>query len=337
MLLKEPEAREKKPESTDLPPALFRRLEKLCGDRVVSSEVMYGGLSASAGFAMTLSSGARIFAKGTHPAETSHGMANLTQEIEAYEKLDILREISPPYIGLVSDGEQDGWMLGVWNFIENDPKLATAARMMATLHRSHDADAGKYALTPARKHNYLGFFFTNEKKWLRPRHDPVIRKKLIDLFEDPYAAAAWFDKNIVALCDYQARVVKLRGREGLLHGDLRADNFLFAADRTYIIDWPNACLGPLVFDQCFLLSNLEALGHGKTDEFLAGLDGIDWDEAIVMLASLSGYFADQAYRNVPDRMPRLRWMQQSMLLAQLKTLARLGIIESPPKMRGENQ
>ena len=337
MLLKQPAAREKKPEFAALPPTIFRQLEKLCGGKIVSSDVAFGGLSASAGFVMTLDSGRNIFAKGTHPAETAHGAANLAQEIAAYETLAVLRTVSPPYLGIVSDGEQDGWMLGVWDFVAHDPGLASAQRVTSGLRQCHAAQEGEGVLIPARTHGYIGFFFNNEKKWLRLRHDANIRKKFLAMFEDVTAAGKWCDKSIPVLCDYQARIGKIRGREGLLHGDLRLDNFLFSGERNYIVDWPNASYGPLVFDLCFLLSNLEAMGMGKTDELMTDFDWVDWDDVIAMLAALSGYFADQAYRDVPDRMPRLRWMQQSMLLAQLKTLARLGIIESPPKMQGENQ
>jgi len=83
-LIKQPDAREKKPEFSDLPPTIFRQLEKLCGDKIVSSGTAFGGLSASAGFIMTLASGRKVFAKGTHPAETAHGSATHHRFISAW-------------------------------------------------------------------------------------------------------------------------------------------------------------------------------------------------------------------------------------------------------------
>ena len=213
MLLTEPAAREKKPEFTALPPAVFRQLEKLCGGKIVSSDVAFGGLSASAGFVMTAADGRKLFAKGTHPAETAHGAANLAQEIAAYESIAILRDVAPSYLGVVSDGEQDGWMLGIWEFVEHDPALASVERMTIVLRQCHAAEEGKDTLIPARTHGYIGQFFNNEKKWLRPRHDVSIRIKFLGMFDDAIAANNWFDKNIPALCDYQARVGKMRGRE----------------------------------------------------------------------------------------------------------------------------
>jgi sulfur relay (sulfurtransferase) complex TusBCD TusD component (DsrE family) len=51
-----------------------------------------------------------------------------------------------------------------------------------------------------------------------------------------------------------------------------------------------------------------------------------------MLSALAGFFADQAYRAVPPKLPRLRWMQKLMLHACLQALHRRGIVDSPPIM-----
>ena len=126
--------------------------------------------------------------------------------------------------------------------------------------------------------------------------------------------------------------------ECIVHGDLRLDNMLFTSSGPYVIDWPNITLGPRVFDLAFLYSSVEAFGLCPFDEALKAYNGnVSQEDMSAMLACLSGYFAEQAYRAVPPIMPRLRWMQRSMLLAQLNQLARLGIIESPPQMHGEMQ
>jgi hypothetical protein len=340
-LLKEPEAREKKPLFSDLPPDILRQIETMVDEKISSSDVAFGGLSSSAGFLMTLASGRRIFAKGTHPGELSHGAKNLGQEVMAYETLDVLHRVSPPYIGLVSDNDEDGWMLGIWDFVPHDPNLASAGRVMQTMKIwQADRDA-RGILPPARQQAYIDQFFSPEKKWLRLRHDESVRKKFLSMFAQPSIAAKWFEHNMIALCQWQARVDRIKAAEGLLHGDLRLDNFLFTAERSFAVDWPNACWGPMVFDLVFVFSNMEAMGYGQTEKFFeayedAGGVKVDPDDRAVMLTSVAGYFADQAYREVPGNLPRLRWMQKSMLLAQLKTLARLGVIESPPPMNGEN-
>ncbi|HYD19468.1 MAG TPA: phosphotransferase [Patescibacteria group bacterium] len=336
-LLKEPAAREKKPELSDLPPGILRQIEVLCGAKIASSDIAYGGLSSSAGFIMTLQSGRRIFAKGTHPAETAHGAANLAQEITAYQTVEALREVSPPYIGVVSDGQEDGWMLGLWEYVDHEPKLLSLPRLMEAVRRWQAFDGAAHVLPAVRDQVYLSQFFAVEKKWQRLKNDVIIRKKFCGIFSEPWQAESWLGRNIDALVEWQIRASRLNEPAGLIHGDLRSDNFLFTADRAYAVDWPNACYGPLVFDQMFLFSNLEGEGHGLIEDLMSLFGGYITDDAVAMLAALSGYFGDQAYRDVPERMPRLRWMQKSMLLAQLKCLSRLGIIESIPRMTDENQ
>ncbi|MDF3023967.1 MAG: hypothetical protein K0R10_1328 [Alphaproteobacteria bacterium] len=194
-LIKQPDAREKKPEFSDLPPTIFRQLEKLCGDKIVSSGTAFGGLSASAGFIMTLASGRKVFAKGTHPAETAHGSANLAQEISAYQIVEALRDASPPYIGVVSDGEEDGWMLGVWECVEHDPALVSLPRIMKLLKDWQGFDGAKEVLPSVREQVYISQFFSVEKKWQRLKNDLTIRKKFLTLFENQLAANDWFASN----------------------------------------------------------------------------------------------------------------------------------------------
>ncbi len=338
-LLKEPDAREKKPDYSDLPPDIFRQIEKLMGEKVIFVDIVYGGLSAAACYYMILENGRKIFIKGTHPGEMSHGAATLAQEVMTYETIEALQYVAPKYLGIVSDGEEDGWMLGVWDFQEHDDKYFDLEKIMALMPRWHSDKTAQNVLPLAKGHIYLGQFFNGEKKWLRLKNDAALRTKFIGIFADKAEATKWFDKNLPALLRLQAQADKMTGPLGLLHGDLRADNFIFTPDRAYAVDWPNAAYGPLAFDLAFLFSNLEALGFGKTEDFFAQYKAVTVPPAdiAIMLACLSGYFADHAYRDVPEKMPRLRWMQKGMLLAQLKALARLGILESPPKMAGENQ
>ncbi|TAL32782.1 MAG: aminoglycoside phosphotransferase family protein [Alphaproteobacteria bacterium] len=340
-ILIEPPGREQKPQPADLPPAITRQLEKLVHAKVAHSTYASGGLSVSAAFIFTLDNGKKIFAKGSHPGDTAHGAKNLAQEVFVYECVDIVRNISPPYLGLVSDGEEDGWMLGVWECVDHDPNKASVDRVVASLNAWQRTPSAKALLPTARQHVYISQLLSGEKKWLRLRIDEMAKKKFYAMFQNQNAARAWLDKNLSTLCTYQQRAEKMRGEEGLMHGDLRIDNFLFG-EQTWVIDWPNACWGPLVFDLMFLFSNMEAMGFGSADNMIAAYTKVtgkmpEPDDQVAVLTALSGYFADQAYREVVEKMPRLRWMQKSMLLAQLRILARFGIIESPPALVGENQ
>jgi hypothetical protein len=280
-------------------------------------------LSASAGFVLNLHDGRRFFVKGTHPLETSHGAANLLQEISAYQSVPLLRGIAPHFIGSVTDNAEQGWLLGVWEYIA--PQQGSISRIRQLLETLQAMSPP--SLPIAASHNYIGFFFRDEKKWLRLRDEEKVRDKFLGMFADARQAGRWLAANLPALCMLQSQAAGICTADTLLHGDLRLDNFIFGAGRDYIIDWPNACFGPRVFDRCFLGANLEGLGLTYIEDWVGNNPA-----APVMSAAMAGYFADQAYRVPPDAMPRLRWMQKCMLLALLKYLGRQGIIESPPEM-----
>lgn len=336
-LLAEPPVREKKPPFYEVPVALVLRLQEVCGGEVRSVESVFGGFSASAGFILTLKTDEKFFVKGCHPADTSHGAQNLRQEVLAYETLPSLHKIAPPYLGVVSDGDEDGWMLGVWEHVEHNTKRGTPERAISTLESWEGAGADAPYLTACSEHTYIGGFFRNEKKWQRIKTDTAVREKFLSTFADP-KASGWLEKNISALCALQAEGEKPFAQQGIIHGDLRIDNFLFTPAKTYIVDWPNICFGPRVFDVAMLYASLEAFGLCTFEHALSVWDGgVKSAEVAVMLGCFSGYFADQVYRRPPPAMPRLRWMQRCMLLAQLQYLSRLGFIESPPAMRDENQ
>jgi hypothetical protein len=48
------------------------------------------------------------------------------------------------------------------------------------------------------------------------------------------------------------------------------------------------------------------------------------------LAAQAGYFADNAPRAVPPKLPRLRWAQKSILRAMLRWLSDEGAATPPP-------
>lgn len=298
-------------------------METLCGSKISCATETFGGLSASAGFVLVTQDGRRFFAKGTHPLETSHGAANLLQEIAAYQSVAVLRDIAPRFIGSVTDNTERGWLLGVWEYVA--PQQGSISRIRQLLETLQAAPPPP--LPTAAAHNYIGFFFRDERKWQRLRDEEKVRDKFLAMFSDPEHARVWLNKNLPRLCALQSQAAGICTPDALLHGDLRADNFIFGARSDYIIDWPNACRGPRIFDRCFLGANLEGLGLGHLEDWTG-----DDPAAPVMTAIMAGYFADQAYRMPPDAMPRLRWMQKCMLLALLKYLGRQGIIESPPEM-----
>lgn len=341
-----PAAREAKPSFDILPPEMQQKIENRLSGEITTGAVVYGSLSSSAGYVLTFDSGLKVFAKGSHPGEMSHGTLHIRTEIRTYEYVPVLKETSPRLYSWVSDNNEDGWTLGLWSFIAQDDTAQFSDRtseVMQLVAQVHAAVVPEGILPAAQTHNYIGAFLTDKKKWRRIEAEAGIRTKFLNLFEDPAAAQDWLARNITALIALQSDAAVRPFVQGLIHGDLRTDNILFGKDRSWLVDWPNACTGPRVFDLVMLFTHLESLGLGAAESFLPLYDAAagthfataDMDEVAAMAGSMAGYFADQAYRSVPEKLPRLRWMQKSLVCGQLRLLTRLGRIESPPRFAGQ--
>lgn len=340
--LPEPSRREDKPPFDAVPAALLDKIKDLLGSPVATGDIVYGGFSPSAGYRLTLEDGRKIFAKGTHPAEMSHGAATLRQEIHAYRKIGVLKDIAPRYHGFVADGDEDGWMLGFWDYIEQSPAPLQPVQLADMLVRMQaDTDAGKN-LEQAEKRNFIEFFFASDRKWKRIAAESKIREKFLTLFKDSRAADDWLSRNLSVLCALQDRIgeVSRQSPRGLLHGDLRLDNIMQDKNaHLFIADWPNACYGPAVFDVAFLCAHAAASGIAPLAALFSlyhdrGGAFISTEHRHIMICSIAGFFADQAYRQVPERLPRLRWMQKIMLISLLESLHLDGVIESIPDFAG---
>lgn len=339
-ILPEPERLEDKPPFDALPRHILEQIGDVAGSAVTGGDIVYGGFSPSAGYVLNLQNGNRVFVKGTHPNEMSHGTATMRQEISIYQNINILKKIAPRYLGMASDGNEDGWMLGVWNYIERTDQKISATGLVDILVAMQSDQSAKEKLEPAEKRNFIEFFFQKDRKWQRIAEEKKIRDKFVTLFQDQQAGVAWLDRNLKTLCELQSRIDTLQSPRGLLHGDLRLDNVV--QDKTghlYIVDWPNACYGPLVFDTVFLFAHASACGYGSVDDLFGlyrerGGAAISREDRHVMMAVIAGFFADQAYRQVPERLPRLRWMQKIMLHGLLQALSLDGVIESTPEFAG---
>lgn len=334
LIFPEPKQREDKPPADQVPPHILGAIEQKISSAITKIDVVYGGYSPNANYGITAANGRRYFIKGSHPGEMSHATETIRQEARIYDTVPVLKDIAPHFHGTVWDGDEDGWLLGIWDFIEPAKALDVEAVMGALVKLQADPTA--VTLTPAKNKNYIEMFFNTDKKWRRLKEEPQTREKFVSLFDNRAKAQYWFSNNSAMLCDLQDQVVDLDTPHGLLHGDLRLDNIVQAQDGgTYVVDWPNACYGPLVFDLVFLAAHMQATGLMTMGEAFAlyrkmGGAPITLATRHIMMAVIAGFFADQAYRAVPPRLPRLRWMQKSMLAALLRALAMDNIVSPPP-------
>ncbi|MDD9901549.1 MAG: aminoglycoside phosphotransferase family protein [Alphaproteobacteria bacterium] len=332
-LLPPPLQFEDKPSFDTVPDAVLQAAADLLKSPAIKGDIAYGGFSPAAGFILHLEDGRKVFAKGSHPGDISHGAQTLRQEAQVYEKVAFISKVAPRFLGTISDGDEDDWHLGFWDFHDpaKTPDIPAIAKLLASMHT---ADVDKGIVKDCTKTPFISGFFTIEKKWRRAKTSPDIFNDMAGLFDNDTDT---FQNMLPVLCSLQDKAPLLaQGQKSFIHGDLRLDNTLTdVTGRVFFIDWPNACNGPAVFDLILLAASTEALGLMKIEDFIAlyrAADGVAVapEDMYVMAASQSGYFADQARRPVPEKLPRLRWMQKTMLFALLRYLARQGVIDSFP-------
>lgn len=344
-ILPEPPQKEARPAWADLPPEVIAEIEKITG-KIASAEIAWGGYSPSACFRAFAADGAKYFIKGSHPAQTAHGAKALRQEIAAYQSLSFLKELAPRFHGSISVGDEDDWHLGIWDMVDGRTALPwtedKAAAVIDLLLKLHAVPRSAVPSLPhGRDSNHVSDFFLGERLWKRfARQDDSNRQQhFAELFADSAAARRWLDDCLPELLRLQNRMTQISSPEGVVHFDLRSDNILFdAAGQAVIVDWTDSCWGPVLVDlvllaQCIAAESaippqkIIALYRDKAGRRFAP------EDILAAAATVTGYFADNAWRAVPPELPRLRWVQKICLYAGLSWLASENAVPLPGILR----
>lgn len=340
----EPSGREARPAWADVPAGIVSGIETLVKSRIIAAETLWGGFGPSAVFSATLASGKKIFIKGTHPGQDAHGAAMLRQETEAHRLIPCLKNIAPQILGVVEDGDEDGWMLGVFEHIDTLPVLPWTRekleKVFLLLKPLHSCDVKELAagFPQARTKNFTENFFKADRGWALLSRKPKKMERFLTLFENYGDGRAWFAQILPVFVAAAER--GFSRREGILHTDLRSDNILFSeAGRALIADWPDFCFGPVTLDMTYFISCVAGESPFSPEELKNTYEeatgiALGKNDLLAALSVLSGYFADQACRAVPAKLPRLRWIQKNVLWSMLLWAASLSGTPLPPPFSG---
>ena len=128
----------------------------------------------------------------------------------------------------------------------------------------------------------------------------------------PPGLDAWAGAHLERLADLESGWPAACEGPTLVHGDVRADNVLLAADGVVFVDWPHAAVGSPVFDVVGWASSVVLEGGPPPEELLARHVApvpIDPEVVTVLLAAVAGFFVERSLRPPPPGLPTLRPFQ----------------------------
>ena len=124
---------------------------------------------------------------------------------------------------------------------------------------------------------------------------------------DPWAAA-----HLQRLAGLESGWPEACGGTTLVHGDIRSDNVLLAADDVVFVDWPHGAVGNPIFDVLAWAPSVVLEGGPQPEELLARHEPsrhIDRADVTVLLAAIAGFFVSHSFRPSPPGLPTLRPFQ----------------------------
>lgn len=133
----------------------------------------------------------------------------------------------------------------------------------------------------------------------------------------------WARQNLERLQLAEQESLHAISGDGLVHGDLRADNVLIDPDhhRVWLIDWPHASVGAPWLDLAFMLPSVTLQGGGDAATIFRSQpvsEGVSDDELRAGLAGLAGYFVWSSLQPAPPGIPNLRRFQAAQGMATVR-------------------
>jgi aminoglycoside phosphotransferase (APT) family kinase protein len=137
---------------------------------------------------------------------------------------------------------------------------------------------------------------------------------------------AWCRDHLDDLAAAEARWEQVTVGDCLIHGDVRSDNVLLTPDdRVVFVDWTSTCTGVGWFDLLAMLPAVELEGGGTPEAVMgrAGVDSVDREALVPVVAAFAGFFAERARLPDPPGLPTVRGFQRAQGAVTLAWLRRL--------------
>ncbi|MGA2931054.1 MAG: phosphotransferase [Acidimicrobiales bacterium] len=149
--------------------------------------------------------------------------------------------------------------------------------------------------------------------------------ELVAMHAPPAGLDEWARAHLERLTELESGWPAAYEGTTLLHGDVRADNVLLAADGVVFVDWPHAAVGTPVFDVIGWAPSVVLEGGPPPEELLARHVPpvtVDPDVITVLLAAVAGFFVERSLRPPPPGLPTIRPFQAAQGAVALAWLRR---------------
>ena len=135
----------------------------------------------------------------------------------------------------------------------------------------------------------------------------------------------WCRAHLDELAVVEARWEQVTAGDGLIHGDVRSDNVLLTERGVVFVDWTSTCTGASWFEVLAMLPSVALEGGGAPESVLAraGLDSLDVEQVLPVVAAMAGYFAERGRLPDPPGLPTLRAFQRAQGEVAIVWLRRL--------------
>jgi hypothetical protein len=311
---------EPKPAWLTLPEQIRMATGEALGAPVVRAARVWGGYSPTPTYRLLLANGRKAFFKAVGPADNEFARAAHAREERVYRELaDLIAPWAPELLGSFENGP--------WRVIlleDLGPKSAPpwspglAGQVSRSLGDFHVATLG--VSLPDWLPRPDQHLLTDARLW-RWADDPQALQNVASLAGAESAdAMRWLREAAPSLVSASNSLRDAGGPVALAHRDVRSDNLRWVGGRLRLFDWPHVGVGPAEDDAAMFAQSVTAEGGPDPDtvmEWYGERAPLRPKILVGALASIAGFFADQAWRPEAPGLPRLRAFQRRQLWVTL--------------------
>lgn len=302
----------------DLPRRVRESISRLAGSQVTAERTATEGFSPGFVAVLELADGRDVFVKAVSPEINPSSVELARREVVVAAALP--PEVPAPR--LLWSGEEDDWLLlGFESVHGRSPEMPWRPSDLADVLDAVDALADAEPLPGHRLPRTDDLLADDLTGWRRLSHGPASDRALL-AGQGP--VTQWAVDHLTELVRWEQEAPAVCGGDGLVHGDMRADNVMIDDHRhVWLIDWPHASVGAPWLDLAFMLPSVELQGGGDPATLFASRavsDGVSRDDLRAVLSGLAGHLVWGSLQPAPAGVPNLRPFQAAQGEATLRWL-----------------